>query len=443
MENAPPGPKSLQTDVTILGGGPGGCAAAILLAKAGLKVVLLEKAAFPRFRIGESLLPNGNRMLKRLGVWDKMDAAGFLRKYGAEFNIPDGSQSVHNRFADGLFPDCEYAYEVERAKFDTLLLDQVKNCGCEILQETAAQSIQDLGDAWELTAKSKTADSTITIRARWVIDATGRESFLAKRFQIEKEPLPYPKRLGIYAHFEGIPLQPGNRRGNIVITRLPDGWFWNIPLQENLTSLGVVASLERYNSAKLSPEEFFEAELSRSSYLTDLTRSARRTGEIRVTTDYCFMHRSFAGPRYFLVGDAAAFMDPIFSSGVYLALDSAGMAVDALLGAEKEKRALTVEEADCYTSNLKKPIRVMRDLIEVFYDNRSFAVFLNPTNRFKLAAAVNAVVAGNTKLPFQIWLRYRLFLLICRLNRRFHFITSPFESSPPSNPSAVSAEQIP
>lgn len=425
MEPAGQNEEILEYDVAVLGAGPGGCSAAILLAKAGLKVALLEKSRFPRFRIGESLLPSSKRMLRRLGVWEKMDGAGFLRKYGAEFTIPDASQSVHNRFSDGLLPDCEYAYEVERARFDSLLLAEAQACGCRLFQETTAQSVRDLGAVWELSALEKSRESPLTIRSRWIIDATGRNSFLAKRLKIEKEPLPYPKRLGIYAHFRGIPLQEDERRGNIVITRLPDGWVWNIPLEEDLTSLGVVTTLDRYTDAKVSPEEFFEEEMKRSSYLNNLTRTASRSGQVRVTTDYCLMHRSFAGPRYLLVGDAAAFMDPVFSSGVYFAMESAGNAADLVIDAENRGRALTSREAERYTRTLKKRIRVMRDLIEIFYDNFAFAVFLRPTDRFKLAAAVNAVVAGNTNLPFRAWWRYRLFLLICRLNRRFHFIPLP------------------
>lgn len=425
-----------QADVAILGGGPGGCAAAILLARSGLKVVLLEKTSFPRFRIGESLLPSGNRMLKRLGLWEKMDEAGFLRKYGAEFTIPDGSQTVHNRFADGLLPDCDFAYEVERARFDALLLAGARSAGCEVYEETAAGSVRDQGDSWEVTAATAGSESSVTFGARWLIDATGRDSFLAKRFRIDKEPLPYPKRLGIYAHFRGIPLQPGERRGNIVITRLPDGWFWNIPLEENLTSLGVVTTLNRFNEAALSPEDFFEKELQRSSYLQELTRSATRVGRTRVTTDYCFMHETFAGPRYFLVGDAAAFMDPIFSSGVYFALESGGMAADLILKANRT--GVSGQSARRYTRTLKKRIRVMRDLIEIFYDNDAFAIFMCPTNRFKLAATVNAVVAGNTRLPFSGWWRYQLFLLICQLNRRFRFVPSPFQSASPLQPELVS-----
>ncbi len=421
----------VQADVTILGGGPGGCSAAILLAQAGLKVVLLEKSRFPRFRIGESLLPNGNRLLRRLGVWDKMDTAGFLRKYGAEFTVADGSEHVHNRFASGMLPDCGYTYQVERSRFDQLLLDRARECGCQIRRETTARSVRDLGDLWEIEAESKAPEGSLLMRSPWLIDATGRESFLAKSLQIEREPLPYPKRLAIYAHFEGIPLQEDKKSGNIVITRLSDGWFWTIPLGGNLTSLGVVASLDRYRAAHVSPEVFFEHELKRASCLAEVMRNAQRTGPVRITTDYSFMYRDFAGPRHFLVGDAAAFVDPIFSSGVYLAMDSACRAADLLLTAQRGRRSLTPAEAVRYTAKLKKSIGVMRKLIEIFYDDAGFAVFLRPTDRFKLASAVNAVVAGNTDLPFRVWWRFRFFLLICRLNRLFRFVTPTGFPYPP------------
>lgn len=411
-------PQSLQPDVTILGAGPGGCSAAILLAEAGLNVIVLEKSRFPRFRIGESLLPNGNPLLRRLGVWDRLDAAGFLRKYGAEFTVADGSNRVHNRFAHGLIPDCGYTYQVERAPFDTLLLERAAEAGATIYQQITAQSVSppENDQPWLLTAISATG-AALEIRTRWLIDASGRDSFLAKQLKLQRDPLPYPKRVAIYRHYHGIPLQPGERSGNIIITRLSDGWFWNIPLSENLTSLGVVASLDRFRSANLSPEAFFEDEIQRSSQLRHLTRDAQPAGPAHVTTDYSFMHESFAGERHFLVGDAAAFVDPIFSSGVYLAMHSAVTAADLLLQAEKQGRGLRSSEAARFTNRLKKSLRTMRDLIEVFYDNSGFAVFLHPTHRLKLAAAVNTVVAGNTRLPFSVWWRFQLFLLICRVNR--------------------------
>lgn len=425
MEETSQSKRVLETDVVILGGGPGGSATGIFLAEGGLRVLVLEKSKFPRFRIGESLLPKATGMLRRLGVLDRMDKAGFLRKNGAEFTIADGSEHIHNRFINGMMPDCTYAYEVERAKFDQLLLDRARECGCEVMEETTARSVRDLGESWEVLARTG-ENEEVEIRSRWLIDATGRETFLAKRFKLEEEPLPYPKRLAIYGHFEGIPLQPEGREGNIVIARLSDGWIWNIPLAKNKTSLGVVASLERFRSEKRSPEEFFESEVRRSKYFSDLTAGAERVGPVRVTTDYCFMYRKFGGSRYLLVGDSAAFIDPVFSSGVYLAMDAASRASELILRAEKRGRSLTKREVAGYTNGLKKSILVMRKLIEVFYDNHGFAVFLRPTDRLRLASAVNSVVAGNTDLPFRVWWRFKLFLLICRLNRKFRFIPSVF-----------------
>ncbi len=430
----------LRADVTILGAGPGGCTAGILLAQAGLSVVIVEKSLFPRFRIGESLLPNGNHLLRRIGVWDAMHEAGFLKKHGAEFTVADGTTRVRNEFRKGLIPDCGYAFQVERAKFDQLLMERAEAAGCRIFQETRANAAEQDEDGWRIDAV-RADGGAFEIRSGWVLDASGRESFLAKQLRIGCESLPYPKRVAIYRHFHGVPLQEGEWAGNIIITRLRGGWVWDIPLSENLTSLGVVVTLEEYQAAGCTPEEFFNQTLGRSTHLQELTRYAEPAGEVHVTTDYSFMHEEFAGPRFLLAGDAAGFMDPIFSSGVYLSMESAARAADLIMEAQHANRALTEIEMRRYTGGLKKSIRTMRDLIEMFYEDSSFAVFLHPTDTLQLAPAVNAVVAGNTSLPFSVWWRFQLFLLICRLNRHIPLVPYDFpdESIPSPHAPAVAS----
>tara|TARA_R110000823_G_scaffold171736_9_gene304196 strand:- start:32950 stop:34236 length:1287 start_codon:yes stop_codon:yes gene_type:complete len=404
-------------DAVIIGAGPAGSTAAALLAEQGLSVCLVERDEFPRFRIGESLLPGGNALLKRLGVWDKMDAAGFIRKYGAEFVSADGQTRVHNVFSEGLVKGLDYTYQVERARFDTLLRDNAVEKGATLLQPRRVTAVQEQDEGWQVSLDKGEGPSGI--RARWLLDASGRTAFLGRRLGHGEDHIPYPKRFAVYNHFEGVPRREGREGGNIIITRLQDGWFWAIPLDERKTSVGVVSTRKReqWKDPAFTAETFFRHEVERSPYLSSLMRDALPCDSYRVTADYTYSFTDYAGPRYLLMGDAAGFIDPIFSSGVYLAMRSGSMAVDQVLLAHQQQRTITAAEQQQYTGSLKKNVRVMRDLIEVYYDSNSYSVFMSPSNRFQLFQSVNSIVAGNSNPGFALKWRFRLFLWICRLNR--------------------------
>lgn len=417
---------STSYDVAVVGAGPAGCVAGALLAKSGWRVVIVEKEVFPRFRIGESLLPCGNSVLKRIGVWDDMDSYEFIRKYEAEFITPDRAHTVRNNFADNTFTKGNpYAYEVERAKFDSMLLDNARKNGCEIRQPVTVNSLTRKKDLWELSLRSGLKQDLIS--ANWVIDASGRDALLVKELKIPRLPLPYPKKIAVYNHFSGIPLQEGQRAGNIIITRLHGGWSWSIPLSCGKVSVGVVTPLADFQQAKLDPESYFYKVCADSTFLRTHTESASKLDVFRVTADYSYISSCFAGESFLLVGDAAGFIDPIFSSGVCLAMQSAELAADTLLKAGPTG-ALTASAQKKFTKKMRARMKVMQDLVEAFYDEDGMAVFMSPTNRFDLFKAVGHVVAGNTDLSFSVWLRFALFKIICRLNRYWHFVPSKISS---------------
>ena len=406
-------------DVAIIGAGPAGCTAGALLAAAGLTVCIVEKDAFPRFKIGESLLPAGNAILRRIGVWEQMEQAGFTKKYGGEFISSDGSSRVNNIFSDGLVKGMDYSYQVERCRFDQLLLDNARARGCQVLQPARVEDARWQDGHWALALSNRTAPPA-NLQARWLVDASGRQAFYGRSRRLPKDPLPYPKRLAVYGHFKGVRHREHSAYpGNIIVTRLRDGWFWSIPLDATTTSVGVVSQRRKdeWISSRLTPASFFAREAQRSPFVTALLKDAEIIGDYRTTGDYAHSFGDYAFTRALLVGDAAGFIDPVFSSGVYLAMRSAEMAADAIALAHRQQRGLTPRECRHYTRTLKKNVRVMRDLIEVYYDNSRFPVFMAPSNRFKLFSAVNSIVAGNTQPDFRLWWRFQLFLLICRSNR--------------------------
>ncbi len=407
-------------DVIVIGGGPAGSVGAARLARAGRRVALFEGEAFPRFKIGESLLPDGNRALKEIGVWDKVEAGGFIRKPGAEFFNEDGSRWVHNVFAEGLVPGREYTYQVERSRFDLLLLEHAEECGVKLFQPCRIRNVELAEDAVIVQTSSGESYS-----GAYLLDASGRPGLLGVQKKLEKDPLPYPPKVAVYSHFQGVPRFSGERAGNIVITRLPRGWSWIIPISHTLTSVGVVGYAEDLRKRRKDPESWFREAVEESPVLKERMSGTAATMAFQVTTDYTYQYKRFGGDRYLLTGDAACFIDPIFSSGVYFAMESSLQAagiVDRQLrrgNASLEPRAVAG-----YTRRLKKRVKVMRRLIETFYSDRGFAIFMSPTNRFGLFSAVNSIVAGNTRMTPGLWLRYRLFLAIVRLHEVFGLVHS-------------------
>lgn len=410
---------STEVDCLIAGGGPAGAAAGILLAQAGRSVIIAEKQTYPRFHIGESLIPAVNPILRRMGVWERMDDAGFLRKYGAEFLHGAGENYVHNVFAKGLIPGYEYTYEVERAKFDALLLGRAAEVGCAVRQPATVGNLEQSADGWRATLD--TPEGTEAVHARYLLDATGRTRLLPRLLKIDSTDYALPKRFAVFNHFRGVQRRMGKEAGNITITRTPCGWFWSIPLDAERTSVGLVT---KQNRDRQRPEDIFRETLAAQPFMREWMRDAEPLDEFRVEADYSYRHLQMAGDNWLLLGDSAGFIDPVFSSGVMLALESAQMAEKTLTLATG--RAIPRRAQQAYQAGLAQRMDVMLTLVSLFYDDRAVAVFLQPTDKFQLFAAVNSIVAGHTQPSFPVRWRYALFRLICRLQRR-HAIVQPIE----------------
>lgn len=414
-------------DVLVIGAGPAGCSAATRTAAAGLKTLLVEKEVFPRFRIGESLLPRGNALLKETGVWPKIEAAGFIPKYGASFHTSDGSADKFVVFANALIPGLEKTFQVERSKFDAILLDHARESGVEVRTATAVRALASDAEGHRATletfAPAGTADASSEVTARWVIDASGRDRLLPSELKRELDPSPFPKRVAIYNHFKNVPRPEGPVGGNTIVVRLADGWFWIIPIDAERTSVGLVTTSESMRASGLAPAALFERAVADSPKLRELMAGAVSTMSFHVTADYSYFHRNLAKDRLLLAGDSAGFFDPIFSSGVYMACNSAKLAANLVIQAQRENRPLTPRECARYARDVKNHAGVFQKLIAAFYDNPSFAVFMCPTPPLGLGPALTSIVAGHSELPWSIWWRFKYFLLVCRLQRRFRLVS--------------------
>ncbi len=407
---------STDCDVLVIGGGPGGSCAAAFARLRGLSVCVVEREEFPRFHIGESLLPMGNAILRETGVWPKLEAAGFVRKFGAEFMLADAPDTKEIVFADGCIPGLESTFQVERARFDSILLEHAGSLGAEVRLGTTVRAIEAARDA--VTASLERADGSSTrVTARWVIDAGGREQLCRGAAKRTLEPPLFPRRAAVYSHFEGVRRASGARGGNIIIVRIEDGWFWSIPISPVRTSVGLVTSLGTLRQGG-DPERVFRMTVAAAHRLRGMMDGSVAVEPFRVTADYSYVRSEFAFPRMVLVGDAAAFYDPIFSSGVYITTHSARMAVEAIAAAHTAGRALSPREQRRYTRRLKTHCGAFRRLIEVFYDNDSFSVFMTQKPPLGLDRALTSIVAGHVRLTWPLWWRFMFFLAICRLQKR-------------------------
>jgi len=406
-------------DVAVIGGGPGGSTAGALAARRGQKVLILEREKFPRFHVGESLIPFGNEVLAASGAWPKVEQAGFIVKPGADFTLGNSRGMLRLWFARSLSPRFPTTFQVERSKFDQLLLRHAADSGCEVREEAKVENIElGKGQTPHRVTYRQDGESR-TVEARWIVDASGRDAFLGRLLRLPKTDLGMAKRFATFAHFHGVLRNEGAAGGNITIVRLQDAWFWFIPLDGEKTSVGLVQRLDAFKASGLTPQQSFEQAVASSTELRYRLKKSERVGEFYTAGDYTYRHQVMAGERWLLVGDAAGFIDPIFSSGVMIALRTARLADAAIEEADLGNKTLSPSVRGRYLQDVRKMTNRFLRLIRAYYDNYSFELFLNSTKWLNLTAAVNSLVSGNTRFSFGLWWRIELFFILCRLQKRF------------------------
>lgn len=406
-------------DALIIGGGPGGSSAASYLARAGKRVLLLEKEHFPRFHIGESLLPYNRQLFRELGLEPALQAAGFTRKFGAQFHLGNGAKGTKFVFRQGRYTREPEAMQVERAKFDHVLLKHATTCGAEVREGWTVGKFTNEPGGVALEARGDSGPVE-TFHGRFLIDASGRGNLTGNQEGL-RVIHPRLKKLAVFGHFTGVKVDEGDRGGDTVIIRLENKWFWLIPLSKEKVSVGCVMDQEEFAQAKLPPAEIFEKIWQRSAEMRERMKHSQLVEVIRTTSDFSYHNRKFVGERLLRVGDAAGFMDPIFSAGVFLAMFSGKLAAEAIiksLKADDDGR----HRLAAYEKRVRSAMQFYWEMVENFYTTPFMEIFLEPREKFNLASAVNAVLAGELEGGWPMRWRMRVFFWIVKLQARYPLV---------------------
>ena len=349
-------------EVIIIGGGPGGATLAALLAKQKVDVAIFERANFPRFHIGESLLPSSMPIFKESGFYETLSSGKYIQKFGARFVDCNSQDEVYFGFEEGFNADIPSAFEVERSEFDKDILENAKKQGATLYQPERVKDVQFFEDHCVVTTSKGEQ-----YEAKFVIDSTGRDAMLGKQNKLRKVH-PDLNNVAVFAHYTGVKRNEGKHEGDIMIGMLPEkAWTWVIPFKGEVTSVGVVCNSSIFNGGT-NLEEYLNDMLGKSSRIKDKMANAERITEITVISNYSHVSESYAGKRWMLIGDAAVFLDPMFSSGVHVSVTSAKMASKVILKCLNEK--LTFEDENLgkkYKEDLDRGVDRFHSLINLFY----------------------------------------------------------------------------
>ncbi len=393
-------------DAIVLGGGPAGATAALCLARAGRLVLVLEKAEFPRFHIGESLVPQNMHVLADLGLTDAMAKLPQVQKLGAEFTMGNGRDTTRVRFADSLVPGIEPTFNVERALFDKVILDAARDAGAEVREGVGVDRVLHLADGdVQLQAGGE------TLRARYVVDASGQATVLGRHLKTRRNfDGPGLQKVAYFGHFEHVERSDGLDNGNIVLVMCDEAWFWLIPIDDRRTSIGMVLDAATAKRIKQPANRMLFWGIARCPAVARRTANATFPDHNGTITNYSYSCAPFAGPGYFLVGDAATFLDPVFSTGIYLGMEGARHAaaqLDAILAGRLTPAAARRRHARFLHAGTSVFFRLIRN----FYRHPFRELLLNGSGPLGVHRAVVSVLCGQVmpRVPRPVRWRMALF----------------------------------
>ncbi|MCL4177458.1 MAG: tryptophan 7-halogenase [Verrucomicrobia bacterium] len=391
-------------EVLVIGGGPAGASAAALLAEQGHRVLVLERERFPRYHVGESLLPFTYQPLARLGLIEKMRRSPFVKKYSVQFVAPSGRASqpfyFHTRYDRETVAQ---TWQVLRSEFDLMLLNHARQRGVEVREETEVLEFLREGERVVGVRARTRGGEDREYRARMTLDCSGRESFAAVRngWRVKDPRL---NKVAVWTYYEGAKRDEGIDAGATTVAFIPEkGWFWYIPLHGDRVSVGVVAEGKYLSRGGVkAPEAIFQRELGENLWIKEHLAAGRQVGPHYLTSEYSYHVRHCGSEGLLLVGDAFCFLDPVFSSGLMLALKSGVMAADAvhegLVAGD-----LAPERFAGYAATLRQGIENMRKLVYAFY-NSNFS-FRTLTDKYpELAGDITDCLSGDVNKDFtRLW----------------------------------------
>ncbi|MBA3507808.1 MAG: tryptophan 7-halogenase [Betaproteobacteria bacterium] len=380
-----------ECDVFVVGGGPAGSTIAALLAQRGRNVVVCDKDRHPRFHIGESLLPQNMGLFERLGISEEVERIGLVKR-GAEFNSPAHEDRRTYDFGDAFDKRWPYGYQVRRSQFDHLLLDNARRKGAKV-HEGARVRAAGFTPTGPTTLNVEHDDGTRSQwRAQFLVDASGRDTFLANLLGFKRKNRKH-NSAAIYGHFTDAQRLEGAAEGNISIFWFAHGWFWFIPLKDGTTSIGAVCWPYYTKTRKTDPTQFLLDTIALCPELAARLSTARLTGPATATGNYSYECTRMAGERYLLVGDAWAFVDPVFSSGVYLAMNSAALGadvVDQILADSTAAPRLTAQ----FERDVRRGLTTFSWFIYRMTSPIIRRLFMDPRNALGVQDAVTSLLAG-------------------------------------------------
>jgi flavin-dependent dehydrogenase len=395
-----------EYDVVVAGGGPSATALTTLLAREGHRCLIVERGKFPRYHIGESLIPHTYGTLDRLGLLPKLKASSYPEKHSVRFVSRRGTESDPFYFSERIPGDGSRTWQVERSTFDKMMLDHARENGVEAREETTVSEVLFDGDR-AIGVRVDSGDGvTEDIHARVTVDATGARTLLGRQLGV-RERIPSLSKGTLWSYYRGGARLDGIDAGETTIFMIPDrGWFWYIPLPDDIVSVGIVASPEYlFGDVKEGTgdaEAILDREVAKCSALADRLSKANRVDRVRGTRELAYVNRQTSGDGWVMIGDARAFLDPIYSSGLFLALASGELAADSIHAA-LEADDLSGPTLGAFEGALLEGLEVVRRLIYAFYDPEfSFGAFADrfPAHRPELIDCLTGDVVGKDMSAF-------------------------------------------